>query len=656
MEARRLRSASTTPAREADDARRRTTVATSETTTSMSATSTFSRSSGSIDATPVIRRTLYTRADELEDDDDEEEEEEEEEDYVDEGESDESDESDEEEEEIDEDELAEADDDEYIEVGRATLRSSSGGASDHDYDADSALRMRRAGLRSASGEASAAAPGFFERHRWPGLASQRGRKVARHASRLWQFVLHNSFMAANVLWLLAPLGCFLIAIVVPQYLTTAIRYVDVLTTRAAGQPAAAAGVVEKGTMRSLVQEIVDVKLSAVGDELALLRSAFQAQEREVEALRVLHESLRHVHDEQLKKFSLAESSSALSVHIERVVAKHSEELWTKVVEKTATIDAELLAAAKMQAAMQATVSKQQSELSSIRSLTTPATTSGSAEELVDRQRELRQELSSWKAALEHELQSGMQREILAIEERVSASLLAEKQRLLDSVESLKRADVAGPALASLVEGALAEAEAKRAGRVDYAALANGASVSLWRAIGLMGADGDEFTSASYCKQPPALLGALLSSGELPWWLSRHNGRPETALSETMEIGSCWGIAGASGKLSVKFATRIVVDSITVDHIPERVASDFSSAPHEFRVLGLVGNSVRDTVDAVPFGNFSYVRGSTPSQSFRLTSPISQRSPVEGVTLEIHSNHGHRKYTCLYRFRVHGTPV
>lgn len=52
----------------------------------------------------------------------------------------------------------------------------------------------------------------------------------------------------------------------------------------------------------------------------------------------------------------------------------------------------------------------------------------------------------------------------------------------------------------------------------------------------------------------------------------------------MEIGSCWAIAGATGKLSVTFATRIVVDSITVDHIPERVASDFSSAPHEFHIL------------------------------------------------------------------------
>lgn len=52
----------------------------------------------------------------------------------------------------------------------------------------------------------------------------------------------------------------------------------------------------------------------------------------------------------------------------------------------------------------------------------------------------------------------------------------------------------------------------------------------------------------------------------------------------MEIGSCWGLAGSSGKLSVRFPARIIADSITIDHIPEQVASDFSSAPHAFQIV------------------------------------------------------------------------
>lgn len=54
--------------------------------------------------------------------------------------------------------------------------------------------------------------------------------------------------------------------------------------------------------------------------------------------------------------------------------------------------------------------------------------------------------------------------------------------------------------------------------------------------------------------------------------------------ETMEMGSCWGIAGSSGRLSVKFAQQIVADAITIDHIPAQIASDFTSAPKDFRIM------------------------------------------------------------------------
>lgn len=113
---------------------------------------------------------------------------------------------------------------------------------------------------------------------------------------------------------------------------------------------------------------------------------------------------------------------------------------------------------------------------SIRSLAQGTASSGSAEELLSSQHKLRQELSSWKASLQDELQSELHREIHEIEERVSKSLLAEKKLILDSVESLQNVNTADPALVSLIEGALVEAEAKKVGRVDYAALANGAVV------------------------------------------------------------------------------------------------------------------------------------------------------------------------------------
>ena len=36
--------------------------------------------------------------------------------------------------------------------------------------------------------------------------------------------------------------------------------------------------------------------------------------------------------------------------------------------------------------------------------------------------------------------------------------------------------------------------------------------------------------------------------------------------------------------------------------------------------------------------------------------LSPRQAYEYVSLRIHSNHGNPDYTCLYRFRVHGTAV
>jgi SUN domain-containing protein 1/2 len=52
----------------------------------------------------------------------------------------------------------------------------------------------------------------------------------------------------------------------------------------------------------------------------------------------------------------------------------------------------------------------------------------------------------------------------------------------------------------------------------------------------------------------------------------------------MEVGSCWGMAGPEGRLSVKFAYQIIVDAVSLDHIPAQIAADFSSAPYEFQIF------------------------------------------------------------------------
>jgi hypothetical protein len=101
--------------------------------------------------------------------------------------------------------------------------------------------------------------------------------------------------------------------------------------------------------------------------------------------------------------------------------------------------------------------------------------SGKSEDLSSSQRELRSEFNSWKSSLQQDLKAEMSREIQTLEARVSNSLFAEKQLLFDSVESLRNLNAADPAFVNL-QAALSEAGTQKAGRVDYAALVNGATV------------------------------------------------------------------------------------------------------------------------------------------------------------------------------------
>ncbi|CAI5747457.1 unnamed protein product [Peronospora destructor] len=327
------------------------------------------------------------------------------------------------------------------------------------------------------------------------------------------------------------------------------------------------------------------------------------------------------------------------------------------LDKTSQLQQDLQSTSKQQAQLSSVVIQQQEKMDFMQEVMKKAATALTPD-----------------TANDDELESKMQRKMQAVESRMLRVLQEEKQAFSSSADALRGLDATDPGIFRVIEVAVQAVEIKKTGRVDHAALANGASVIhserdllyqdrlsliqlFTQLTGLSDLTYDaRFTSPSYRRAPAPLLGLLLSSGEIPWWLSRHNGRPETALSETIEIGSCWGFAGSSGRLSVKFALQIIADSITIDHIPAQIASDFSSAPNEFRILGISGHPLRETVDFIPFGNFSYASNGPASQTFKLTPLQSQHSAIDGITLEVLSNHGHPEYTCLYRFRVHGQPV
>lgn len=62
-------------------------------------------------------------------------------------------------------------------------------------------------------------------------------------------------------------------------------------------------------------------------------------------------------------------------------------------------------------------------------------------------------------------------------------------------------------------------------------------------------------------------------------------------------------------------------------------------------------------EPVKFGNYEYSDADDASsyQHFEVQNgEISRKYKI--VELRIESNHGHSNYTCLYRFRVHGSPI
>ena len=59
-------------------------------------------------------------------------------------------------------------------------------------------------------------------------------------------------------------------------------------------------------------------------------------------------------------------------------------------------------------------------------------------------------------------------------------------------------------------------------------------------------------------------------------------------------------------------------------------------------------------DGVLLGRYVYRESGPPLQVFPAHPPAGSAFSV--VELRVHDNWGHRDYTCLYRFRVHGRPV
>ncbi|KAL8180047.1 UNVERIFIED_CONTAM: hypothetical protein K2H54_004461 [Gekko kuhli] len=115
-------------------------------------------------------------------------------------------------------------------------------------------------------------------------------------------------------------------------------------------------------------------------------------------------------------------------------------------------------------------------------------------------------------------------------------------------------------------------------------------------------------------------------------------------------GSCWPFPGRQGEAVVKLAAGIIPTAVTIDHISKNISptGEISSAPKEFAVYGF---KEAGEEDGAFLGQFVYDAEGNMAQTFELKGNSSRMTNY--AKLEVLSNWGNPKYTCVYRFGVHG---
>nr|CAX72637.1 Sad1/unc-84-like protein 2 [Schistosoma japonicum] len=188
-------------------------------------------------------------------------------------------------------------------------------------------------------------------------------------------------------------------------------------------------------------------------------------------------------------------------------------------------------------------------------------------------------------------------------------------------------------IAHMIDEALYRFAADRTGLTDYALESAGGSIVGTR-----------------CTKTYTEGASLFSIFGLP--LARLSNSPRTILQPGNNPGDCWPFHGNKGQAIIRLSSPIIVSSVTLEHLPKELAPNgrLDSAPRDFVVKALQSESDED---GIVLGKFIYDVQNKPIQNF---STKEYSKPIQFIELIILSNHGHPKYTCIYRFRVHGNMV
>ncbi|XP_068160892.1 SUN domain-containing protein 2-like isoform X2 [Antennarius striatus] len=204
-----------------------------------------------------------------------------------------------------------------------------------------------------------------------------------------------------------------------------------------------------------------------------------------------------------------------------------------------------------------------------------------------------------------------------------------------------------------VRDALRRFSEDRTGRPDYALESAGGSVLTERC------------SPSYPSRA-----ALLSLFGVPLWF--YSQSPRAVIQPDVHPGNCWAFRGSRGLLVIRLSMRVSPSAVTLEHLPRALAPGGAllSAPRDFSVYvsalsprchgdGPANRCVFQGLEDEGggqrklLGSYRYDQGGEALQTFLVTEQWPR--PFQVVEVQVTSNWGHPEFTCMYRFRVHGTP-
>ncbi|KAM7370299.1 hypothetical protein PAMP_009860 [Pampus punctatissimus] len=185
----------------------------------------------------------------------------------------------------------------------------------------------------------------------------------------------------------------------------------------------------------------------------------------------------------------------------------------------------------------------------------------------------------------------------------------------------------------IVKNALRLFSQDRTGLADYALESGGGSILSTR-----------------CSETYETKAALLSLFGVPLWYFSQS--PRAVIQPDVHPGNCWAFRGSTGFLVIRLSLRILPTAFSLEHIPKSLAPSrtLHSAPRDFNVYGLDDESQER---GKLLGTYTYDRDGEALQTYSVTEENDRAFQI--IEVQVLSNWGNQEYTCMYRFRVHGTP-